>query len=137
MDKSMNIYEVQKVIKKLSVLDSLKRYCNDDPFAPSVKELTQLQADVTAMLKSYMDFLREWDAGDLVMKVNDTVTISNPDSNRMGKNAPAYKDDIDEQLIYQLWNKGMSLRKIAEQANCSPDTVKRRLVKMEHGLKEE
>lgn len=137
MDKSMNIYEVQKVIKRLSALDSFKRYCADDPFAPSAKELTQLQEDVTAMLRSYMNFLREWDAGDLVMKVNDTVTISNPDSNRMGKNAPAYKDDIDEQLIYQLWNKGMSLRKIAEQANCSPDIVKRRLVKMEHGLKEE
>ena len=95
MDISMNIYEVQKVIKRLSVLDSFKRYCADDPFAPSAKELTQLQEDVTAMLNSYMNFLREWDAGDLVMKVNNTVTISNPDSNRMGKNAPAYKDDID------------------------------------------
>ena len=137
MEKSMNIYEVQKVIKKLSVLDSLKRYCNDDPFAPSAKELTQLQADVTAMLKNYMDFLREWDAGDLVMKVDDAVIISNPDSSKKGKNAPAYKADIDEQMIYQLWNRNVSIRKIAEQVNCSPDTVKRRLVKMQHGLKRE
>lgn len=136
MEKKMNIQEVEKVIKRLSVLKEFKAYCEEDPFLPSPGELLQLQEDISEMLHSYMDFLREWDAGNLVLGQDDAHKIKNPESQRMGKNAPAYKDSIDEKLIYSLWKDGVPINEIARRVKCSPHTVKRRILNLLHGLED-
>ena len=132
----MDMMEVQKVIGRLKILNALKDCWKDDPFVPSGDEITELQESVTAMLNSYMDFLKEYHAGNLLLKVDDTVGPANLASGSRGKNAPAYRADINNDLIYKLWSEGVSLNKIAEQAHCSPDTVKRRLVEMRHSMRE-
>lgn len=136
MGKELNILEVQKVIDRLKVLNVLKDCWKENPFAPSGDEITELQETITDMLNSYMDFLKEYQAGNLILKVDDTVGPANPASARRGKNAPAYKDSIDNDLIYKLWCAGESVNKIAKQAKCSPDSVKRRLAELQHGMEE-
>lgn len=44
-----------------------------------------------------------------------------------GIRSPAYRKDIDEDMVYNLSQQGISLRKIAKQMGCSVDAVKRRI----------
>ena len=132
--KEMNIQEVQKVKESLSMLDEFKGSCHEEPFYPTVKDLAQLQNDVAAILDRYMDFLREWGEGNILFTHDDASRIPNAASMGKGKNAPAYKDNIDEEYIYRLWKENRPIREIARIVGCAPDTVKRRILKLEHRL---
>ena len=73
--------------------------------------------------------------GELLLKLGDTPIPANIGDAGIEEHAPAYKHNIDNGEIYRLWKKGTSIRKIAKQVGCSPDTVKRRIYSMEHGFK--
>lgn len=130
MEKYEDIREVQKAIDGLAILNVLREYSGDDPFIPCGAEIAQLQDAITAMLQNYKQFLNAFDAGELLLDIGGTMVAANPASGASGKNAPAYKADIDTNLIYKLWKKGIPINEIARQAHCSPDTVKRRISKM-------
>ena len=44
-----------------------------------------------------------------------------------GKNAHAYKAELDNLRMLDLWGEGKTLREIAQAMGCSPSTVKNRL----------
>lgn len=134
MEKYRDIEEIKKVIEQLKILDDLKPYCKDDPFAPWESEVTRLQTDVTGMLNSYIELLRDLDAGNLRFDT-DGKNITQ-EHTCGGKNAPARKNNIDAIQIYKLYLDGVSIRKIAKQMGCSPDTVKRRIVEVEQEMKD-
>lgn len=48
-----------------------------------------------------------------------------------GKDAHAYRDDIDNVLIMQMRDDGTSLEKIAERFECSKSTIRNRLIKLQ------
>ena len=47
-----------------------------------------------------------------------------------GVKAHAYRHNLDNNLILQLWRQGWTLRKIGKELKCSPNTVRSRLHKM-------
>lgn len=48
-----------------------------------------------------------------------------------GKDAHAYKADIDNVVIMQQREEGKTLREIAELFGCSPSTIRNRLIKLQ------
>ena len=47
-----------------------------------------------------------------------------------GVEAHAYRHNLDNNLILQLWRQGWTLRKIGKELKCSPNTVRYRLHQM-------
>lgn len=66
---------------------------------------------------------------DLEM-IQDIVRKTFENQPNHGKSAHAYSHNIDNFQIIQMWNSGKSFREIANHFNCSPSTIRNRLVKM-------
>ena len=52
------------------------------------------------------------------------------DKKGTGVEAHAYRHNLDNNLILQLWRQGWTLRKIGAELKCSPNTVRNRIQKM-------
>lgn len=133
MKEEKSTVKVDKAIEKLNTivieLGEVFRTVNEDednfnPFiAITYEDVKELKDEIVPMLNDYRHWLQEYEDGNI--QLNKSVYMK-------GENAPAYKKTIDEELIYKLWKMRKSIREIARQVGCSPDTVKRRIAKMQH-----
>lgn len=132
------IEKVKGAIQQLDKLEKeIMRYnsLNGVIFTMEEETVAQLKKNITGMLKHYMELLRWTDVGLPVEKGRSigtgarTAAFPVQTNTPICKTPPAYKADIDTEKIYQLRQQGKSMRAIARELKCSPDTVKRRLAK--------
>lgn len=86
--------------------------------------------------QEYQFYMSEFEDGNLFINIDGRAIQGNPSSRWSGENAPAYKPNLNGAVMYQMWKEGLSLNKIARHFQCSPDTVKRRISKMQQREKE-
>lgn len=127
------VYKLDRIVRNLKkVFESLEF----DPFIEvEYKDVVDLHNKIKPMLNEYYGYMVMMRKGELLLKLGDTPIPANIGDAGIEEHAPAYKHNIDNGEIYRLWKKGTSIRKIAKQVGCSPDTVKRRIYSMEHGFK--
>lgn len=125
------IDHLEYVVKKLRYVFQLKEV-EEDPFVEiGYMEIIELKDQLKDLLEEFQSSQQMFEDGELCFNFNNQPVQANPSLGRMGKNAPAYRKDLDEEKMYQLWQNNMSLNEIARRMKCSPDTVKRRLLKIE------
>lgn len=100
-------------------------------------EVLELKDRMVVLLEEYEELLKDFEDGFILLDTGDRTVQANPSSLRSGVNAPAYKANLDGAKMYQLLKSGLSLNKIAKRFNCSPDTVKRRIYKIQQDEKKE
>lgn len=136
--------DIERAIKKLdAVVGKLKAVFEEveqggfNPFIEiTYAEVKALKEELTAMLQEYQFYMSEFEDGNLFINLDGRAIQGNPSSRWSGESAPAYKPDLDGGAMYQMWKEGLSLNKIARHFRCSPDTVKRRISKIQQREKE-
>lgn len=140
MDRDINSAMIEKAIDKMNkvvrqlntVFQAVEK---DDPFIEiEYEEVLQFKEELLRLLKDYKYMMHEYEEGNIGFVFDGETVQANPSAYRSGENAPAYKKSIDEALLYKFWLNGVSLREIARRVGCSPDTVKRRISKIEHRI---
>ena len=130
-----DIESLERMVKQLKTVFELEQV-QDDPFVEiEYKDVVALYNKIKSMLDDYYRYTILFRRGCLLFKSDNIVIPANTWDAGIEEHAPAYKHNIDNGEIYRLWKKGTSIRKIAKQVGCSPDTVKRRIYSMEHGFK--
>lgn len=136
MEVTKSIEKLEYITRQLKMvfkpLEEAEEKGDYDPFIEiSYNDVVELKDSLVSMLREYEDLINSFVAGDILFNVESHKIQANPAALRSGENAPAYKKDIDEKKIYQLHKSGFSLNRIAKLVGCSPDTVKRRIYKMQ------
>lgn len=141
MISDRNPEEVKKDIAKLkNIIRRLKPIFEemdaDDPFIDiGYEEVQTLGNKLEQLLLEYQSCLEEFAQGNVYLRIEEQEYSANPGQRARGESAPAYRTDINEDELYKLWNLKYSLNEIARRIGCSPDTVKRRIYKIEHSKK--
>lgn len=132
-----SVKELEFIIKQLKPVFSVWENSGSyDPFVEvSYQDVVELKDKLVTVLEEYEEMLNLYADGDILFNVGDHAVQANPSSLRSGENAPAYKANLDGTKMYQLLKSGLSLNKIAKLFNCSPDTVKRRIYKIQQDEK--
>lgn len=118
------IQQLEKLEKEIISYNKL----NDVLFAMDEKTVAELRKNITGMLRHYIELLQHnGDCGTTQSQEAATMLPIEGAGEAGRKYPPAYKENIDVETIYRLHQQGMSMRAIAKQVGCSPDTVKRRL----------
>jgi len=142
MEKEMDIYKIGKlkkdVISLLKYAHTQSEKCEKgDEYDPFLEywpnEIEAIQTDLSSVLDRYMMFLQEWNSG-VLQYCDDAEGIrieANPTSRYNGKNAPAYKGDINAKKIYNLFKQGKSYREIERLTGYSRDLIKRRILEFQ------
>ncbi len=134
MRKDVNSVDamMKKLKRMVSKLCSVFEYVDEDYlyiFDVTYEDMKKLEEELLTILKDYKNWLQQYEDGNILLNSGGKISSTKPAN---GKNAPAYKKEIDEALIKKLNKNGMSLREIARRVKCSPSTVKSRLWSMEH-----
>ena len=131
MDRDINSAMIEKAIDKMNkvvrqlntVFQAVEK---DDPFIEiEYEEVLQFKEELLRLLKDYKYMMHEYEEGNIGFVFDGETVQANPS---------AYRKSIDEALLYKFWLNGVSLREIARRVGCSPDTVKRRISKIEHRI---
>lgn len=146
--KKWNPMEVEKSIKELKyavenleyVFEMMDKAEEAGLYSPLVTvtygDIVELSDKLTALLKEYEQFLNDLQDGRIMYDSGNGIIPYRQSKSLIGKNAPAYKHNINERLMYQLYKDNISINEIARRVGCSPDTVKRRIYKMKQNEKE-
>ncbi len=118
------IQQLEKLEKEIISYNKL----NDVLFAMDENTVAELRKNITGMLRHYIELLQHQGNCGTTQQQKVTTMLPAEKTGEAGrKYPPAYKENIDVEAIYRLYQQGMSMRAIAKQVGCSPDTVKRRL----------
>lgn len=118
------IQQLEKLEKEIISYNKL----NDVLFTMDEKTVAELRKNITDMLRHYIELLQHNGSCGTTQPQKAATMLSAEKAGKMElKYPPAYKVNIDVEEIYRLHQQGLSLRAIAKQVGCSPDTVKRRL----------
>lgn len=125
------IQQLEKLEKEIISYNKL----NDVLFAMDENTVAELRKNITGMLRHYIELLQHQGSCGTTQPQKATTMLPTEWAGEAGrKYPPAYKENIDVEAIYRLHQQGMSMRGIAKQVGCSPDTVKRRLEKKQREL---
>lgn len=130
-DTINRIGEIKRAIQQLEGLEKeiiSYNQLNDVTFAISEKAVTGLRKNITGMLGQYIELLQHNEScGAAQPHKVESICLAEGAGATGQQYYPAYKKSIDVEKIYKLHQQGLSLRAIAKEVGCSPDTVKRRL----------
>lgn len=130
-DTEKRIEEIDRAIRQLESLENeIISYnkLNDIIFAMDEKAVAGLRKSITDMLGHYIELLKHNESCGAVQPDKVEAICLAEGAGVVGLTyPPAYKKSIDVEKIYKLHHQGLSLRAIAREVGCSPDTVKRRL----------
>ena len=130
-EMEQHIEEAKRAIQQLEKLEKeIISYnkLNDVLFTMDEKTVAELRKNITGMLRHYIELLQHQGNCGTTQPQKVTTMLPAEKAGEAGrKYPPAYKENIDVEEIYRLYQQGMSMRAIAKQVGCSPDTVKRRL----------
>lgn len=118
------IQQLEKLEKEIISYNKL----NDVLFTMDEKTVAELRKNITGILQHYIELLQHNGSCGTTQPQKAATMLPTEGTGEAGrKYPPAYKENIDVEAIYRLHQQGMSMRAIAKQVGCSPDTVKRRL----------
>lgn len=100
-------------------------------------DILKLQGELVPILEAYEDFLNMFANGEIMYNTGSGFIPWTQSESLTGKNAPAYKHNINEKLMYQLYKENVSINEIARRVGCSADTVKRRIYKIKQSEKKD
>lgn len=131
--------EIERCIKKLNTavekLKAVFEYVDRgeaDPFIDiTYEDVKALREELELRLQKYQYFMNEFESNNIFIYGDNEPFLWSPTNINRGRYAPAYKADLDENKMYQMWKDGTSLKEISRQFLCSPDTVKRRILKLQ------
>ena len=130
-EMEQHIEEAKRAIQQLEKLEKeIISYnkLNDVLFTMDEKTVAELRKNITGMLRHYIELLQHHENCGATQQQKAATMLSTEKAGKEElKYPPAYKENIDVEEIYRLHQQGMSMRAIAKQVGCSPDTVKRRL----------
>ena len=125
------IQQLEKLEKEIISYNKL----NDILFTMDEDTVAELRKNITGMLRHYIELLQHHEScGTTQQQKAAAMLLTEKAGKEELKYPPAYKENIDVEEIYRLHQQGLSLRAIAKQVGCSPDTVKRRLEKKQREL---
>lgn len=147
MNKELNPMEVAKSMEKFEhmirelkytfeAIDIAEKEGISYPFATvTYAEVVELSEELITHLREHEQFLNDMRNGFIMLNTGEEAITMKSSNSLTGENAPAYKRNIDEKLMYQLFKERVSINEIARRVGCSPDTVKRRIYKMKQDEK--
>ena len=131
--KDERIEEVKAMIQRLKDYESaVYEYnrLNGVLFLMDEKEISGIREAITDMLNHYIEFLQYIDGEDEATRKRQipvwaqSILAEDEPKTITKKTSSAYKSGIDKDEVYKLYKEGKSMRKIAQQMECSPAAVK-------------